>query len=228
MNVIKTTVIISFLAMPIASMISHANGISDIKPDGTAISGKKKKRLNIRDVGAFYQADTGFYIGGYKPGKGNEYVNLIAYASNDLRDEKYWTIKNPVKKFFKFKNEIYALTYDGEILLGTKDNWNSGAWKVEPFSDIIYSDKFIIACHSRSPMKEGQEHGGCEAPEKKWSIVIDWLNVKPKMCDEKLAIMDSHLRAPFNVFQYDPETGKELARTIAKKLVTDVCTVKFD
>ncbi len=81
-----------------------------------------------------------------------------------------------------------------------------------------------MPCHD----KQGKERGGCEAPEKNWSFTFDWLNVPPKICNQRLTLRVFDTGPPYRLSQFDMETGKELARKSVKKSVTDVCSVKFD
>ncbi len=200
----------------------------DVRLDGTVRLGKQKKTLDVYTFGHSIEVPGGIYFSGYKRPVGSTDVYMVVYLSNDLKQEKYWPFPETVDEFFIYKNQAHILAPEGQIFVKTADNWKKIPLKVSPRSHIFFKDSFLIACHSRSPFKEGKETGGCEAPEKNWSFTLNWLDVPPKICNQRLTLRVFNIRPPYHVVQFDMETGKELATKIVHKPVTDVCSVKFD
>lgn len=197
------------------------------KPNGLVTFGKFTKKLNLYGIGESYRTEAGVYFGGYKPSKGSQDIYSVAYISNDLQEEKYWIFKSAIHEFFKYKNSIYFIDIEGKTFYRVKDEWKEGPLKFNAFSNVVYSDEFVLACHPRSLFKDGGERGGCSAPERKWEIVIDWLNVRPKMCNDKLVIMVFNIRAPFDIVRYNPTNGEEVSRKKINHPVADLCAVHF-
>ena len=202
--------------------------------EGMARMGKQRKKLKLYEIGDTYKSATGIYMGGYLRGNAKSDAYAIGYISNDLSVEKYWPLENTFFKFFTFKNDLYILDYAGKTFFYANDQWKPGAWTFPATWDVVYSDKFIIACHPRSIAKESPlTRNGCIAPEKKWEITIDWAYIKPTMCNNILTIWQ-YTHAPYaatlpnDVVQFDPETGKEIARKHGVKNVKDICRVQFN
>lgn len=205
-----------------------AGAALDVRPDGTVRLGKQRKTLQVYTYGQSFEVPDGIYFTGYKRPVGNTDVYLVAYLSNDLKQEKYWPFADTVNEFFLFKNHLHILDHGGQIFVKNGDEWEKTSLKVSPRSHIFFKDTFLIACHSRWPGKENREDGGCEAPEKKWSFTLNWLDVPPKVCNQRLVLRIFNIRPPYHVVQFDMETGKKLATKIVNQPVTDVCSVKFD
>ena len=216
------------VAVLLACTFAFAKSPLDLRIDGTVYLGKHKKTLQTYTLGSEFEVDGGVYFDGYKRPVGNYDVYLVGYLSNDLKQEQYWRFLLPLSEFFIYKNQVHGLDFEGQIFVKTADDWKKIPFKVSPRSRIIFKDSFLIACHSRSPFKEGKETGGCEAPEKNWSFTLNWLDVPPKICNQRLTLRQFSMRPPFEVVQFDMETGKELARKSVSKPITDVCNVKFD
>ena len=214
--------------------LSNATDIITSYKDGTVRVGKQKKKLKIHRIGHTWQTATGVYLGGYVRESVKPDTYAIGYISHDLMEERFWPVKIPFRQFFTFKNDLYILDFAGNTFYKSNDEWKPGQWHFPPFWEVVYSDKFIIACHRRNiGMEAPPTRNGCVAPEKKWEIIIDWAYVEPKMCGNVLAIWE-YTHAPYawklpnDVVQFDPETGKEIARKHGVKNVKDVCAVKFN
>jgi hypothetical protein len=216
------------IALLLACVTASAASPLKLHADGTVRLGKQKKMLQIYAYQPTFEVPDGMYFYGYKRLLDKTEVPMVAYLSNDLKQEVYWQFTDTINEFFMYKNQVHLLDYEGQIFVKTTDNWKKIPLKVSPRSSIFFKDSFLIACHSRSPFKEGKETGGCEAPEKNWSFTLNWLDVPPKICNQRLTLRVFNIRPPYHVVQFDMETGKELATKIVHKPVTDVCSVKFD
>lgn len=173
-------------------------------------------------------------MGGYMRDRTGKDISTIGYISHDLKEEKYWPFETGFVQFFTFKDELYILDYVGNTFYKTNDGWHKAQWQFPPSWEVVYSDKFIIACHPRDIAKEAAPtRNGCIAPEKKWEIVIDWAFVKPTMCNNVLTIWEyTHApnawALPNDLVQFDTETGKEIARKHGVMKVKDICSIKFN
>ncbi len=216
------------IALLLASTLAFAASPLDLRIDGTVRLGKHKKTLETYTLGGTFEVPGGVYFDGYKRPVGTYDVYLVGYLSNDLKQEQYWRFLVPLSEFFVFKNQVHALDYEGHLFVKTAEDWKKLPLKVSPRSNIFSKEPFLIACHPRSSAKEGKEEGGCDAPEKKWSFTLNWLDVPPKICNQRLTLRIFNTRPPWHVVQFDMESGKELAREIVNQPVTDVCSVKFD
>jgi hypothetical protein len=216
------------IALLLNCTLVWSGGALDVRQDGTVRLGKQKKTLQVYTFGHSLEVPDGIYFTGYKRPVGNTDVYMVVYLSNDLKQEKYWPFADTVNEFFFFKNQLHLLDYGGQIFVKSGDDWKKTPLKVSPRSHIFFKDTFLIACHSRWPGKEKRGDGGCEAPGKNWSFTLNWLDVPPKVCNQRLTLRVFNIRPPYHVVQFDMETGKELARKIVNQAVTDVCSVKFD
>lgn len=159
---------------------------------------------------------------------------MIGYITRDLKTEKYWPFESGVRQFFVAQNDLYVLDAFGKTFRLNNNEWQSAQWQLPPTWEVVYSDKFIIACHPHSLAREGAPtRNGCVAPEKKWEIIIDWAFVTPTMCNNVLTIWEyTHApnawTLPNDLVQFDPETGKEIARKHGETKVKDICSIKFN
>ncbi len=198
--------------------------------DDTIKIGQIKKKLAIHDIGASFEVADGIYFSAYRLPRGNFEFNLAGYISKNLQEETYWPVSDSITRFFQFQGTVVGLAFDGTFLAKNQTGWQKMPWQVHRGSDVVYSNKFIITCHSPSETKDNKEESSCEAPEKKWVLKFDWHTIMPKMCGDVLTIQNYHylMRPPFAVVRFDPETGKEVARTSIMKLVPDICAVPFE
>lgn len=203
-----------------------------IRPNGIVKLGDREKQLGTHFIGKTFRTATGIYFEGHQhEGRLMESYE-VGYISNDLQEERYWKFKIPVKEFFNYKNVIHLLDWEGNLFILVKNEWKATPWKFNDASEVVYNDKFIITCHPRSPpRKKGEAKywatGGCSAPEKAWTLTIDWLDVKPKMCNNMLVIRQFALKPPFEVVKINPDNGDEVGRKRVRHRITDMCTVQF-
>jgi hypothetical protein len=216
------------IALLLTSTPAFSASPLDLRIDGTVRLGKVKKTLQTYTLGATFEVPDGVYFDGYKRPVGHYDVYLVGYLSHDLKQEQYWRFLVPLSEFFIFKNQVHALDYEGHIFVKTADDWKRLSLRVSPRSHIFFKEPFLIACHPRSSAKEGKEQGGCDAPEKKWAITLNWLHVPPKICNQRLTLRVFATQPPYELVQYDLASGKELARKRLNQSVSDVCSVPFD
>lgn len=192
---------------------------------GLVVIAGQSKQLNLQTSQSPLQTREGIYMHGTQQGPEKQKVYVLAFLSNDMRQEKYWTFERPLTTLFEYKKEVYALDADGQVHHQQGDSWPKASWHFPRYSEIISTEKTLVVCYSRSPLSNGPERGGCTAPDKNWMIAIDWLWTSPQMCDGKLRVRRYSERPPFVVVQYNPDTGaKEWEKTLGL-YDDDICTI---
>lgn len=230
MNAINLLIALSLTA---PATLAIAVELTISTPEGIVRAGKQKKVLKINSIGYTHRTRTGVYMGGYLRDAQGAAGATIAYVSHDLKQEKYWPMATGVAQFFTYQGKLHILDDEGKTHFEENGQWLPGQWHFPPAWKVVYSDTFLIACRAHDLAKEAApRRNGCMAPEKNWEIAIDWAITPPAMCNNRFTVREyrhgpnaTHL--PFDLVQFDPETGKEIARKQGVTETRDICRVNF-
>ncbi len=221
------------LALTAPATLAIAAELAISTADGIVRAGKQKKLLKINGIGYTHRTRTGVYMGGYlRDGQGAASA-AIAYVSHDLKQEKYWPLPTGVAQFFIYQGRLHVLDDSGNTFFEENEHWQPGQWHFPPSWKVVYSDAFLIACRAHDLAKEAPpRRNGCIAPQKNWEIAIDWAITPPTMCHNRFMIRQyrhgpNAANMPFDLVQFDPDNGKEIARKRGVTETKDICSVKF-
>lgn len=195
---------------------------------GLVVIGSQSKQLNLLSNGSPLQTSKGIYFSGQQLNQEKQKVHVVAFLSNDMRQEQYWPFERPLSDPFEYKQNVYVMDVDGQTYRQQSDSWPKASWRFPRYSEIISTEKSLLVCYSRSPLWNGPERGGCTAPEKNWTIAIDWLMISPQICNDKLRIRRFTQKPPFMLVQYKLDTGEKEAEKIVGDDTYDLCAVQFD
>lgn len=226
MKIINITFLLLFFTC-LLPKISCAGAEIQANGTGLVVIDGQSKQLNLRTSYSPLQTNKGIYLLGEQQSQEKQKVNLVAFLSNDMQQEKYWPFERRLSTLFHYKENVYVLDVDGQVYRQQEENWPKASWHFPPYSKIISTEKSLLVCYSRAPLGIGSERGGCTAPEKNWTISIDfdWLPIPPQLCNDQLRISRFAQRPPFTVVQYNLDTGKKEWEKVVGDDIYDLCKV---
>ena len=90
---------------------------------GLVVIGSQSKQLNLLSNGSPLQTSKGIYFSGQQLNQEKQKVHVVAFLSNDMRQEQYWPFERPLSAPFEYKNNVYVSSYYLKTaVIGLNDN----------------------------------------------------------------------------------------------------------
>ena len=168
----------------------YAKATLSWKYDGTIRSGKTAKKLELQNIHDGILLKDGVIVIGYKIDKDGINIPTAAWVRNDLQTVKYWTYQNDLKQVFRYGNDVFLVDSNGDALKFVNEDWQKSDIKLKPKSIAIPLGNDIIGCFPSALLMTSPEIGECYSIKNGWKRTLNWIAVKPAMCNGNLAVLE--------------------------------------
>lgn len=196
MNVIKTC-LIPFVFLLTFSCHAATEVQFRWKPNGiiTNSSGRSVK-LNIQSIESGKVHDNNLYVTGFQIDKEGINHPVLARVTADLKDINYWNFDAILKDIFIYQSAVHVNDSTGNVYTIANASREKTTIILKPRSTVIASDNDIIACVPSSVLESVREIGECYSVTMGWSVAVNWVDVRPKLCTKHLVVFEDFNKKP--------------------------------